>query len=243
MLSIHDQHAEYLPQAERVHLYPGPFEPDPPSWATLAGPAPTASLFLVEGIDGAGKSTLAEGLARSIPGGALVVHEPSRDTRVSASVSAMMADDATPMAEQFLLLAAAADTHHRVVRPALREGRTVILDRGFGSMHAYAAARGLRARLREIDALNAWATVTPRLVLWVETPVEVAQARLRARDGGNGSKFDLDPELQERVALEFQEQWFMDHRCEWARIDGTEDRNLMLAEAALEIDRARKKGA
>jgi dTMP kinase len=119
-------------------------------------------LLVLEGAEGAGKSTqiamLAQDLrARGIPH--LVVREPGGTPAGELIREALLdpAHELTPAAEALLFLASRAELVTSVVRPALDDGRLVIADRFFLSTYAYQIdGRGLPEG--PVRAANALAT-------------------------------------------------------------------------------------
>ena len=119
-------------------------------------------LITVEGLDGAGKTTLIAALARELEArGApvLVLREPG-GVEVSERIRALLADPALeidPRAEALLYAAARAQLVAEQLRPLLEAGDTVLLDRFVDSSLAYqGAGRGLG--VEEIRALNEFGT-------------------------------------------------------------------------------------
>jgi dTMP kinase len=145
---------------------------------------PRGRLITVEGIDGAGKTTLAEGLAHALPGLA-VLREPG-GVAVSERIRELVKDPALhvdPRAEALLYAAARAQLVHERLLPLLRDGHDVLLDRFVDSSLAYqGAGRGLG--VEAIAELNRFATagLVPDLTLYVR--VDPAVGALR-RDGGD----------------------------------------------------------
>src|SRR6185295_3225099 len=116
-----------------------------------------AMLITVEGLDGAGKTTLISGLARSL--GAIVLREPG-GVELSERIRALVADpslDVDPRAEALLYAAARAQLVASKLRPLLDGGATVLLDRFVDSSLAYQGG-GRSLGVAEIGALNAFAT-------------------------------------------------------------------------------------
>lgn len=138
------------------------------------------TLIAVEGIDGAGKTTLAAGLAAARP--ELVVLREPGGAVLSEKIRALVADPALtvdPRAEALLFAAARAQLVRERLAPLLDAGRTVVLDRYVDSSLAYqGAGRGLG--VGEIAALNAFATggLTADLTFYLRVPPEVGAARL-----------------------------------------------------------------
>ena len=114
-------------------------------------------LITVEGLDGAGKTTLIAALSAALD--ALVLREPG-GVEVSERIRSLLADPALeidPRAEALLYAAARAQLIAEELRPLLDAGHTVLLDRFVDSSLAYqGAGRGLG--VKEIRALNAFAT-------------------------------------------------------------------------------------
>jgi dTMP kinase len=145
---------------------------------------PRGRLITVEGIDGAGKTTLAEGLARALPRLTLL-REPG-GVAVSERIRELVKDPALevePRAEALLYAAARAQLVHERLLPLLAAGEDVLLDRFVDSSLAYqGAGRGLG--VKAIAELNRFATagLIPDLTLYVRVDPEVGAAR---RDGGD----------------------------------------------------------
>jgi dTMP kinase len=160
-------------------------------------------LVTFEGVEGSGKSTQADRLARRLgalglecvvsrePGGT-PIGEQVRDILLTPQNRAMHG-----MTELFLYLASRNQHVREKVLPALQQGKVVILDRFADSSVAYqGAGRELGGRL--VARLNKLATAAllPDISVLVDVPVKVGQGRKRA-----GA---LDRLEQERV--EFHER-------------------------------------
>jgi dTMP kinase len=118
-------------------------------------------LISVEGVDGAGKTTLVAGLAAALEdrGPVVVLREPG-GAAVSERIRDVLADPALqidPRAEALLYAAARAQLVAEQLRPLLEAGTIVVLDRFVDSSLAYqGAARGLG--VDAIRALNEFGT-------------------------------------------------------------------------------------
>ena len=155
-------------------------------------------LITVEGLDGAGKTTLIAALARELEArGApvLVLREPG-GVEVSERIRALLADPALeidPRAEALLYAAARAQLVAEQLRPLLEAGDTVLLDRFVDSSLAYQGA-GRRLGVEQIRALNEFGTGGLRpdrtLLLRIDPAAGLARIsdrpadRLEREDGG-----------------------------------------------------------
>ena len=144
-------------------------------------------LFLVlEGPEGAGKSTLATALAGRMRQAGLdpvVTREPG-GTPAGERARAALLDSEHPMgpfAELFFYLAARAELVEKVIAPSLAEGRVVLSDRFSLSTEAYQiAGRGLPAEVVLPAARAAASAIRPDLTLVLDVPVEIGRARQAA---------------------------------------------------------------
>src|ERR671922_587615 len=119
-------------------------------------------LITVEGLDGAGKTTLIAGLSKALEARGrpvFVLREPG-GVEVSERIRELLKDpslEIDPRAEALLYAAARAQLVAEELRPLLEAGDTVLLDRFVDSSLAYqGAGRGLG--VEQIRALNEFAT-------------------------------------------------------------------------------------
>ncbi len=142
-----------------------------------------AMLITVEGLDGAGKTTLITGLARAL--GATVLREPG-GVELSERIRGLVADPAVavdPRAEALLFAAARAPLVAERLRPLLSAGETVLMDRFVDSSLAYQGG-GRSLGVDAVRALNEFGTggLRPdRTLLLRVTPAE-GLGRIAGRD-------------------------------------------------------------
>jgi dTMP kinase len=163
-------------------------------------PIPGGLLIAIEGIDGAGKTTLARSLRDALAqSGATPVlsKEPTNgqwgtQLRASAATGRL-----APEEEQRLLLLDRQEHVAGVIRPALDAGQVVILDRYFPSNVAYQGAAGIA--VDELMAANAFA---PRadLLLLLDLPPAVGLRRIRER-GDKPNHFETTDNLERCRAI------------------------------------------
>lgn len=141
---------------------------------------------VVEGPEGAGKSTLVRWLAgqlRAEGQRVLTVREPGGTPIAEAArkLALKSRHDRAFGAELFLFLAARADLVERVIRPALADGQIVIADRfGLSTMAYQVSGRGLPQGDVEAALRVATGGLTPDLTLVLDVPVAMGRERQRS---------------------------------------------------------------
>ena len=144
-------------------------------------------LITIEGLDGAGKTTLAEGLAAALRASGLEVEllrEPG-GVELSERIRTLVKDPALsvdPRAEALLYAAARAQLCAERVAPLLAAGRWVLLDRFVDSSLAYqGAGRGLG--VEAVRAINDFGTggLVPDRTLLLRVDAATRDARQAAR--------------------------------------------------------------
>jgi dTMP kinase len=144
-------------------------------------------LITIEGLDGAGKSTLAAALARELESrGSRVelLREPG-GVEVSEQIRDLVKDPRLPVAsraEALLYAAARAQLVAERLQPLLGEGAVVLLDRFIDSSLAYQGA-GRALGVEEVRAINLFATglLVPDRTLLLRISPAVGRARQRER--------------------------------------------------------------
>jgi dTMP kinase len=146
------------------------------------------ALITIEGLDGAGKTTLADGLARelgrrSVP--VRLLREPG-GVETSERIRSLVKDPSLQVgarAEALLYAAARAQLVEQALLPALAAGTWILLDRFVDSSLAYQGA-GRELGIEPVRAINAFATggLAPDRTLLLALDPAVGLARARARD-------------------------------------------------------------
>lgn len=172
----------------------------------------TPGFFLVvEGPEGAGKSTLGAALAQRMRDSGIdpvVVREPG-GTPAAEHVRQAFLDPASrfePMSELLFVTAARANLMHEVIRPALESGRVVLSDRFDLSTMAYqGAGRGLDRPIVELVNRCATGGVVPDLTLVLDVPPALGRARQSAAGKAKDRIEREDAAFHERVAAAYLE--------------------------------------
>ncbi|MFT4192027.1 MAG: dTMP kinase [Comamonas sp.] len=150
-----------------------------------------AGLFITfEGIDGAGKSTHIQALARAFEaqGRRVVLTREPGGTPLAEKLRALLLNDAMdPLSEALLAFAGRRDHLQTVIEPALARGEVVLCDRFTDATFAYqGAGRGFDTGV--LAALEQWVQARtpgelprqPDLTVWFDLPPAVAAQRLAA---------------------------------------------------------------
>jgi dTMP kinase len=167
--------------------------------------------MVLEGPEGAGKTTLAALLAKRLEeegSPAVMVREPGGTAAAEALRAELLSDSRawTPEAELLYICAARADLVAKVIRPALERGQVVISDRYELSTVAYqGAGRGIPLTI--VDWVNRAATggLKPDLTVVLDLPPEVGRER-QIVSGKPRDRLDRESEaFHHRVAAAYRE--------------------------------------
>jgi dTMP kinase len=170
--------------------------------------SPNRGRFItLEGIEGAGKSTVAQLVsewlaARGTP--ARVTREPG-GTPLAERVRKIVLDRGdeavSPRAETLLMFAARSIHVENLIRPALARGEWVICDRFTDASRAYQGyGRGMDLAWIEQLAGAVHGDLQPDCTLLLDLPVDVGLTRARGRSGVAADRFEAEAaEFFERV--------------------------------------------
>lgn len=143
------------------------------------------TFIVVEGPEGAGKSTLSRWLAAQLLAEGrrvLTVRQPGGTPVAEAArkLALKSKHQITPAGELFLFLAARADVVERVIRPGLEDGQIILADRYDLSTLAYqVGGRGLPRQDVATALRLATGGLVPDLTLVLDVPVAVGRERQR----------------------------------------------------------------
>ena len=155
----------------------------------------------LEGIEGAGKSTVAPFVQRWLESHGRAVRltrEPGGTPlaeRLRQVALERAAEPLTPVAETLIMFAARALHVQHVILPALSRGEWVVCDRFTDATRAYqGGGRGVDAALLEALAQAVHPDLAPDCTLWLDLPVELglARARNRATPNANADRFEAE---------------------------------------------------
>ncbi|HTX33331.1 MAG TPA: dTMP kinase [Solirubrobacteraceae bacterium] len=149
---------------------------------------PRGRLITIEGLDGAGKTTLATRLERALSEHGLAVallREPG-GVQVSERIRELVKDPSLAIGERteaLLYAAARAQLVEEALEPLLSEGTWVVLDRFVDSSLAYQGG-GRDLGVEPVRAINEFATrgLRPDRTLLLEVEPELGRSRSRARE-------------------------------------------------------------
>jgi dTMP kinase len=197
-------------------------------------------LITIEGIDGAGKSTLAEALlsalrARDVE--AVLMREPGGVPTAERIRELVKDPDAVigARAEALLYAAARAQLVSERLEPALAAGTTVLLDRFVDSSLVYQGV-GRWLGIDAVRAINAFAThgLTPDRTLLLVLDPALGRARSRRRDALPDRLEREDDAFFERIGAAYRRLAESDPR-RIREIDADQPTELVLARALQEL--------
>jgi dTMP kinase len=181
----------------------------------------TTPLYIaLEGLEGCGKSTHTKRLGEHL--NAVITREPG-GTRIGALLRAILADpenvDLDRRTEALLMAADRAQHMAEVIKPALDRGQHVVSDRSIYSTLAY-QGYGRQLGTEALLSISTWALNDrlPDLVIYIDVPTDVLNARLAKRDLDRFEREGAD--FFSRIAEGFRELRASDPD-RWIIIDGT----------------------
>lgn len=151
--------------------------------------APRGKFITFEGLDGSGKSTQIEKLARTLRGRGVpvtVTREPG-GTATGEKIREVLLHSTTsglaPLAEMALMFASRAQHIQEIILPALAEGRVVLCDRFTDSTEAYQGA-GRKLGTKPVLALHEilCGGLQPDLTILLDNEVSFSVERARRRN-------------------------------------------------------------
>lgn len=178
-------------------------------------------LITFEGIDGAGKSTHIDGLAKAFrsQGQMVTITREPGGTPLAEQLRAMVLNQPMDaMTEALLVFAARRDHLQQVILPALERGEVILCDRFTDSTFAYqGGGRGFDWGI--LSTLEQWVqgSLQPHLTVWFDLPPQVAAHRLAGARVPD--KFESQPlAFFEQVAAGYAQRLQADPQ-RFARID------------------------
>lgn len=203
---------------------------------------PRGRFLTLEGIEGAGKSTVAAGLATALRARGITVvatREPGGTPlaeRLREVVLQRGEETLSPQAETLLMFAARAVHVDNLIRPALARGEWVICDRYTDATRAYqGGGRGVATAFIETLSRETVGGLTPDLTLLLDLPVETGLQRAHARrkdkgatEGEGGEHGDLPDRFEAETVVFFERV-----RERYLAIAAAEPQRVRILEATL----------
>jgi dTMP kinase len=173
-------------------------------------------LITIEGIDGAGKTTLASALAHALRArglDVLLLREPGGVTTAERIRELVIDPDlhVSARAEALLYAAARAQLVEEAIEPLLRDGKWVLLDRFIDSSLAYQGG-GRELGIDAVRAINEFAirTARPDRTLLLTIDADVGRSRSRARAGRPDRLEREQQDFFDRTASAYEQLWSED---------------------------------
>ncbi|MEO8064968.1 MAG: dTMP kinase [Pseudomonadota bacterium] len=157
-----------------------------------------ARFITLEGIEGAGKTTVADRLTQSLRGRGIMIHatrEPG-GTKVAERIRALVLDRGdehiSSTAETLLMFGARQIHIDNLIRPALTRGEWVLCDRFTDATHAYqGGGRGVDRKLIDELARTVQGDLAPDCTILLDVPVRIGLERMQARRGAM-DRFEIE---------------------------------------------------
>jgi dTMP kinase len=175
--------------------------------------SPPGALITLEGIEGAGKSTVARRVCdwlgrRAIR--ATLTREPGGTAlaeRVRQIVLERGEERLSAVTETLLMFAARGIHVENLIRPALQRGEWVVCDRFTDATRAYqGGGRGVDPQLIEVLASQVHAGLQPHCTLLLDLPVPMGLERARSRQGAPADRIEAETQaFFERVRAAYLE--------------------------------------
>ena len=174
----------------------------------------TRGLFItLEGIEGAGKSTVARRVCEWLGGRSIqatLTREPGGTPlaeRVRQIVLERAAEPLSPVTETLLMFAARGIHIESLIRPALARGEWIVCDRFTDATRAYqGGGRGIDPLWIESLAAQVHGDLQPDCTLLLDLPVPVGLERARSRRAAVTDRFEAEAQVFfERVRAAYLE--------------------------------------
>ena len=178
---------------------------------------PGGLLIAIEGIDGAGKTTQAGLLCKALSQEgyvAIYLKEPT-DGPYGRKIRALAIEgrhEIAPLEEFELFLKDRIQDVEENIKPALRAGKIVVIDRYFYSSIAYQGALGLDPEF--INRENRKIAICPDLFIYLSIPASLSTHRIEHKRGDSINLFEKMEYLEEVKAIfdamNYPEKWTVD---------------------------------
>jgi len=196
---------------------------------------PRGKFITFEGLDGSGKSTQIEKLARALRshGVAVTVTREPGGTSTGEKIREVLLHSTTSglsnMSEMALMFASRAQHIHQVIQPALAEGRVVLCDRFTDSTEAYQGG-GRKLGTKPVLALHEilCGGLQPDLTILLDNEVGVSVGRARRR---NRQHKAVRPEKDENRFEQENRAFFGRVRAAYLAIANREPQRVQVVDA------------
>lgn len=174
---------------------------------------PSGMLITLEGIEGAGKSTVARSVCEWLGRHAIhatLTREPGGTAlaeRVRQIVLERGQERLSAVTETLLMFAARGIHVENLIRPALQRGEWIVCDRFTDATRAYqGGGRGVDPQLIESLASQVQGPLQPHCTLLLDLPVAMGLERARSRRAGAADRFEAETQaFFERVRAAYLE--------------------------------------
>ena len=186
-------------------------------------------LIVIEGPEGAGKSTVAKNIRERLENGGFEVvdfREPG-STKLGEYIRGILKEDTAGespngMAELFLFQAARAQLMEQCIEPALERGAIVLLDRFYDSTTAYQGyGRGIDVEFIESANMMATGHRVPDLTVLLDIETEKGLERVRGRNEGFDRLDNESVHFHKQVRKGYLKTMGRDYKRHWESVDAS----------------------
>jgi len=192
-------------------------------------------LVSIEGIDGSGKSSLANALKKRIEqeGHAVLITKEPGGTQLGQHLRVLLHEEKKHICDkaEYLLFAADRAQHfEQIIIPALKEGKIIISDRLDDSSIAY-QGYGRQLDISMIHQVNQWAkcNINQNITFYLKLDLQTALQRIMLR-GNKLTSFEIEQELFWKRVIDGFETLFK-NRADSIILDGNKSIEILTEQA------------
>lgn len=191
------------------------------------------AFLVIEGIDGAGKTTLIKSLLKALRKKGitpLLTREPG-GTKTGKQIRRILLEKAitapTPLTEILLYYADRSQNISENIKPALRKGKWVISDRYWASTLAYQhGGRGTGKKFIDSLTLEICGKCQPDVWILLDIPIKESQARLNRQE--QKDRFEEEKLIFHKKVRTYYLQLAKNHPEKWLVLSGSKSQKELV---------------
>lgn len=196
------------------------------------------TFIALEGVDGAGKTTLAFKLKEALNKEGYTVtriHEPggtSLGDKINTLLKEFTSEELTPFASLYMYTAARVAAVEQVIKPALSRGEVVIADRFVGSSFAYQGVRVDHSQIEEVHE-TACGKFYPDITFWIDITDDMRKRRMEQKSDDRRDQDSSD--YYQEVRRRYHMMWA--YNRSWVQLDGSYSADALVNKCLYELKR------